>query len=111
MRGEEHVREWLDNLKDVVYYADDLLDEVNTEALRVKVEGETQEEHGHQVNDHISSLSAKFPGEIMPKINDTVEEFECFVQQIDLLGLQKGSVGYHQLLWLVNQLWLEGIMK
>ncbi|XP_060216760.1 putative disease resistance RPP13-like protein 1 [Lycium barbarum] len=53
---DEHVREWLDDLKDVVYHADEGLDEVNvryfvifgvnTEALRVKVEGETEEKQG-----------------------------------------------------------------
>lgn len=84
--NDEHVKGWLDDLKDVVCCADDLLDEVNTEALRIKVEGETEVEQGghtsqkgHQVSDHISSLSAKFLDEIMPEIKDTVEELECFV--------------------------------
>ncbi|MCD7471420.1 hypothetical protein HAX54_011861 [Datura stramonium] len=104
-RGRKHDTKILKKLQttlktlDVVYHADDLLDEVNTEALRIKVEGETEEEEGghtsqkgHQVSDCISSLSAKFLDEIMPKIKETVEELECFVQQIDLLGLQKGSI-------------------
>ena len=32
------VRDWLDDLNDVVYCADDLLDSINTEALRIKME-------------------------------------------------------------------------
>lgn len=31
------VKQWLDNLRDVVFEADDLLDKINTEALRSKV--------------------------------------------------------------------------
>ncbi|XP_059310552.1 putative disease resistance RPP13-like protein 1 [Lycium ferocissimum] len=87
---DEHVREWLDDLKDVVYHADDRLDElnvryfvifgVNTEALRVKVEGETEEKQGGHT------------GQKSHHIKDTVEELECFGQQIDLLGLRKGPI-------------------
>ncbi|XP_070680496.1 putative disease resistance RPP13-like protein 1 isoform X2 [Malus domestica] len=34
------VREWLDELKDALYAADDLLDEIKAEALRRKLEGD-----------------------------------------------------------------------
>ncbi|KAG5539131.1 hypothetical protein RHGRI_019625 [Rhododendron griersonianum] len=36
------VKEWLDELKDAVYHAEDLVDEIATEALRCKVEAENQ---------------------------------------------------------------------
>ncbi|KAF3655809.1 hypothetical protein FXO38_10759 [Capsicum annuum] len=60
--NDEHVKGWLDDLKDVVCCADDLLDEVNTEALRIKVEGETEvEQGGHtsQKGHQVSIINAK----------------------------------------------------
>ncbi|PHU14063.1 hypothetical protein BC332_15268 [Capsicum chinense] len=60
--SDEHVKGWLDDLKDVVCCADDLLDEVNTEALRIKVEGETEEEQGghtSQKGHQVSIINAK----------------------------------------------------
>ncbi|XP_020222723.1 putative disease resistance RPP13-like protein 1 isoform X2 [Cajanus cajan] len=36
------VRAWLDELKDAVLDAEDLLDEINTDSLRSKVEGESK---------------------------------------------------------------------
>ncbi|KAK7392754.1 hypothetical protein VNO78_21201 [Psophocarpus tetragonolobus] len=36
------VKAWLDELKDVVYDAEDLLDEIHTESLRCKVEGQSK---------------------------------------------------------------------
>ena len=34
------VKDWVDELKDVIYYADDLLDEIATEAMRSKLDSE-----------------------------------------------------------------------
>ncbi|KAH7862843.1 hypothetical protein Vadar_010183 [Vaccinium darrowii] len=40
--SDQAVKDWLDELKDVVYHAEDLVDEIATEALRCKVEAEYQ---------------------------------------------------------------------
>ncbi|XP_030953084.1 putative disease resistance RPP13-like protein 1 isoform X2 [Quercus lobata] len=37
---DTNVREWVDELKDAVYHAEDLLDEIATEALRCQVEAD-----------------------------------------------------------------------
>ncbi|PNX87332.1 disease resistance rpp13-like protein 1-like, partial [Trifolium pratense] len=37
------VKQWLENLRDVVFEADDLFDKINTEAIRCKVEAEYQQ--------------------------------------------------------------------
>ena len=39
---DERVKKWLDDLKDTIYAADDLVYKIDTEALRIQVEGESQ---------------------------------------------------------------------
>nr|AFK48304.1 unknown [Lotus japonicus] len=55
------VKEWLDELKDAVLDAEDLLDEINTESLRCKVEavGDSQN-FTIQVRSFLSSLFNQF---------------------------------------------------
>ncbi|XP_057432661.1 putative disease resistance RPP13-like protein 1 [Lotus japonicus] len=53
------VKEWLDELKDAVLDAEDLLDEINTESLRCKVEGDSQN-FTSQVRSFLSSPFNQF---------------------------------------------------
>ncbi|KAJ1432540.1 P-loop containing nucleoside triphosphate hydrolase [Sesbania bispinosa] len=85
------VKEWLDKLRDVVFEADDLFDEINTEALRFKVKAECQ---GHTASAKVQNiLSSTFKQScrgINSKMQPLFERLEHFAQKAHLLGLKEG---------------------
>ncbi|KAL3509372.1 hypothetical protein ACH5RR_028773 [Cinchona calisaya] len=93
------VKEWLEELHETVYEAavyedDDLLDQINTEAPRVKVETEYQSlSSTGQVSSTVFTAydSDKFLEGIMPKIKNIVVRLDKFIKQIGQLGLRNGE--------------------
>ncbi|KAI9077513.1 hypothetical protein K1719_040535 [Acacia pycnantha] len=85
------VKEWLEELKDAVYDAEDLLDEINTESLRCKVEQSSQ-----NVTKKVRSFFSSSFGESCWRLNSKLEEtsrrLEHFAKQKDILGLQSVSL-------------------
>ncbi|CAL2238235.1 unnamed protein product [Prunus armeniaca] len=82
------VREWLNELKHAVFDAEDLLDEIDTEALRCKLEGEDQT---HKLTNKVwnllpSSRNHFYQG-MNVKIQELLQILENFVQQKIALGL------------------------
>ncbi|RVW13272.1 Disease resistance protein RGA2 [Vitis vinifera] len=63
------VRGWVDELKHAVYDAEDLLDEIATEALRCKIEAESQ----------------------TSTVQEIIDRLEFLGQQKDVLGLKEGA--------------------
>ncbi|CAL9005329.1 unnamed protein product [Prunus brigantina] len=82
------VREWLNELKHAVFDAEDLLDEINTEALRCKLEGEDQT---HKLTNKVWNLLPSsrnhFYQSMNVKIQELLQRLENFVQQKIALGL------------------------
>nr|AAB63275.1 resistance complex protein I2C-2 [Solanum lycopersicum] len=79
------VRDWLNELRDAVDSAENLIEEVNYEALRLKVEGQHQnfsETSNQQVSD-------EFFLNIKDKLEDTIETLKDLQEQIGLLGLKE----------------------
>ena len=103
------VREWLDDLKHAVFDAEDLLDEINYEALRCKLEGEAQtaDKLTKKVRYLLSTSRHKFYQSMNAKIQELLERLEDFVQLKGALGLRE-DVGerFHkelqQLPWFMN---------
>jgi hypothetical protein len=85
------VRVWLDELKDVVYDAEDILDEIATELLQRKLDAEFQTT-ASKVRNSISTSPSPFVKEIEPKIKEVLDKLEYVARQKDVLGL-KESVG------------------
>ncbi|CAN4119207.1 unnamed protein product [Withania somnifera] len=86
------VSEWLNELRDAVDSAENLMEEVNYEALRLKVEGQHQnlaDTNNQQVSDLNLCLSDGFLGKIKEKLEETIETLEDLQKQIGLLGLKK----------------------
>ncbi|KAM3399147.1 heavy metal-associated isoprenylated plant protein 3 isoform X2 [Capsicum galapagoense] len=86
------VRKWLNKLQRAVDDDENLLEEVNYEALRLKVEGQLRnlEEKSNQQVSYVNlSLSDDFFLNIKEKLEDTIETLELLEKQIGRLGLQK----------------------
>ncbi|XP_021821692.1 putative disease resistance RPP13-like protein 1 [Prunus avium] len=79
------VREWLDDLKHAV----DLLDEINYESLRCKLEGEAQtaDKFTNKVWNFLPTSRNKFYQSMNVKIQELLRKLEDFVQLKGALGL------------------------
>ncbi|XP_027342833.1 putative disease resistance RPP13-like protein 1 [Abrus precatorius] len=79
---DDAVKTWLDDLKDAVLDAEDVLDEINTEYLRYKVEGESKS------FTQVRSLFSSPFNTLNAKLEAISGRLEHFVKQKDILGLQ-----------------------
>eukprot|EP00261_Vitis_vinifera_P037710 XP_019078953.1 PREDICTED: putative disease resistance RPP13-like protein 1 [Vitis vinifera] len=83
------VKDWLDDLKDAVYDAEDLLDEITTEALRCKMESDAQTS-ATQVSDITSASLNPFGEGIESRVEEITDKLEYLAQEKDVLGLKEG---------------------
>uniref|UniRef100_F6H954 Disease resistance RPP13-like protein 1 n=1 Tax=Vitis vinifera TaxID=29760 RepID=F6H954_VITVI len=74
------VKDWMDELKDAVYDAEDLVDDITTEALRCKMESDSQS----QVRNII------FGEGIESRVEGITDTLEYLAQKKDVLGLKEG---------------------
>ena len=81
-----NVKRWLDELKDAVYVADDLLDEIATEALRSKLEAEFQTST-NKVWGFFSTFANSFDKRIQSDLEKILDRLEFIIKQKDALGL------------------------
>ncbi|KAK7821910.1 putative disease resistance rpp13-like protein 1 [Quercus suber] len=79
------VKKWLDELKDAVYLADDILDEISYEALRCKLEAESTS----KVMGFISTFVNSFDKRIQSELENILEQLESITKQKDVLRLEK----------------------
>ncbi|KAM4097297.1 hypothetical protein ACJW30_08G171200 [Castanea mollissima] len=86
------VKAWLDELKDAVYHAEDLLDEIATEALRRQVEADFGTSTS-KVRNFISTSFDQFGRKLEPKIQEVVDKLEYLASQINAIGLREGVEG------------------
>ncbi|KAF3630425.1 putative disease resistance RPP13-like protein 1-like [Capsicum annuum] len=95
--SDQHVRQWLNKLQSAVYSAENLMEEVHYEALKLKVEGQHQnlaETCNKKVFRFFSDccgrrLSDDFFLNIKEKLEDTSKILEELEKQIGHLGLQR----------------------
>lgn len=86
------VKAWLDELNDAIYDAEDLLDEIATEASRSESEAETHTSVD-QVRNFISSSLDQFREGITSKIDKILERLEYIAKQKDVLELKNATGG------------------
>ncbi|XP_068310759.1 putative disease resistance RPP13-like protein 1 [Pyrus communis] len=79
---------WLNDLKDAVFYAEDLVDEIDTEALRHEVKDQTKQT---QVCNFLSTSRNPFNYKGMNgRIKELFERLEHLAEQRNCLGLREG---------------------
>ncbi|XP_050283344.1 putative disease resistance RPP13-like protein 1 [Quercus robur] len=86
------VKNWLDELKDVVYVADDLLDEIATEALRSKSEAEFQT-RTRKVWRFVSTSVNSFDKKIQSKLKNILSILQIIIEQKNVHNLKEVAGG------------------
>ncbi|KAH0715353.1 hypothetical protein KY284_008258 [Solanum tuberosum] len=81
--SNQFVSQWLNELRDAVDSAENLMEQVNYEVLRLKVSS------NQQVSDLNLCLSDDFFLNIKEKLEDTIETLKDLQEQIGLLGLKE----------------------
>ncbi|KAL3354843.1 hypothetical protein AABB24_019102 [Solanum stoloniferum] len=97
--SNQFVSQWLNKLQTAVDGAENLIEQVNYEALRLKVEGHLQnlaETSNQQVSDLNLCLSDDFFLNIKKKLEDTIKKLEVLEKQIGRLGLKEHFVSTKQ---------------
>ncbi|XP_065631803.1 putative disease resistance protein At3g14460 [Quercus suber] len=89
---DTNVKDWVDELKDAVYHAEDLLDEIATEALRCQVEA-VFVSCTSKVRNFISTSFDQFGRKLESKIQEVVDKLEYLASQIKAIGLREGVEG------------------
>ena len=84
------VKKWVNELKDTAYQAQDLLDEITTDASRHKLEAELDMCVSKVRSFNLTSLSSSYLG-IEPKLEEILGRLEFLAKERDILGLKEGS--------------------
>ncbi|GAU38254.1 hypothetical protein TSUD_119340 [Trifolium subterraneum] len=82
------VKQWLDDLKDAIYDAEDLLNQISYESLRCKMESTQYANKTNQVWNFLSSPFRNIYGEINSQMKAMCDSLQLFAQHKDILGLQ-----------------------
>ncbi|XP_059598005.1 putative disease resistance RPP13-like protein 1 [Vitis vinifera] len=88
------VKEWLFQVKDAVYHAEDLLDEIATEALRCEIEVADSQPGGiYQVwNKFSTRVKAPFSNQSMEsRVKEMTAKLEDIAEEKEKLGLKEGD--------------------
>ncbi|KAL2335689.1 hypothetical protein Fmac_016902 [Flemingia macrophylla] len=84
------VRDWLFEVKDAVYDAEDLLDEIDYEITRCQVEAESEPQAFlHMVPNFFNTTFNSFSIKIDSRMKEVLEKLEDLVNQKDDLGLKE----------------------
>ena len=88
---DPRVRDWLLRAKDVVFDAEDLLDEIDYELSKSQVEAESPSATNKVWNSLKSPFVTFFENEIESRMEQVTEDLEDLATQSNVLGLKKAS--------------------
>jgi len=85
-----HMKAWLDAVKDAVFEAEDLLDEIDIEVSRCNREAEF-ESSADKVWNFFNASSISFDKEVESKMREVLDNLEYLASRKDILGLKEAS--------------------
>ncbi|XP_034701748.1 putative disease resistance RPP13-like protein 1 [Vitis riparia] len=90
------VKEWLLHVKGTLYDAEDLLDEIATEALRCKMEADDHSQTGsakvwNSISTWVKAPLANYRSSIESRVKEMIGKLEVLEKAIDKLGLKPGD--------------------
>ncbi|KAK2354105.1 putative disease resistance RPP13 protein [Trifolium repens] len=90
------VKAWLDAVKDAVLDAEDLLEEIDIELSRCKLEAESRSSTtaANKVWSFFNASSISFDREIKSKMQEVLENLEYLASKMDILGLKDTYSGF-----------------
>ncbi|THG21020.1 hypothetical protein TEA_026634 [Camellia sinensis var. sinensis] len=74
------VKEWVEELKDVIYHADDIVDEIATEALRSKSEADYQSSSSTSSHSRLSQVLSLIPLTLTSSVSTTASLFDAGIE-------------------------------
>ncbi|KAL5540720.1 hypothetical protein UlMin_045032 [Ulmus minor] len=86
---DKDVKEWLDDLTDVIYRADFLMDKIDTEASRREREGESASAASKILN-FIPRSVPPFEKDVIGEVQEILENLDLLLDQTTHLGLKEG---------------------
>ncbi|CAJ2638900.1 unnamed protein product [Trifolium pratense] len=102
-----HVKKWHDELKHVLYDADQILDEIATDAMLNKMNAESE-----PVTNFISGIwSSLTPNPFESRINDVLENLQLLAEQKKDLGLEDRNDSGNQIPPIISIVGLGGMGK
>ncbi|KAL5547532.1 hypothetical protein UlMin_002763 [Ulmus minor] len=85
----QDVKNWVDDLTDVIYKADFLLDKIDTEASRRKREDESAASKASKLRNYVSTSFSSFEKTLIVEVQEILEKLNLLLGQIDRLGLKE----------------------
>ncbi|XP_019420718.1 PREDICTED: uncharacterized protein LOC109330906, partial [Lupinus angustifolius] len=87
----QHVSEWLDMVKDAVLDAEDLLDEIHTEASKSKLEAEfkTANTSSKVWRSYLPVSVSSFDKQLHSRMEEILDNLETLAREKDVLRLEK----------------------
>lgn len=86
-----YVKAWLDEVKDAVFEAEDMLDEIDTQVSKCKLEAESETTNSSKVWNFLSASIGSFDKEIESKMKQVLDNLEYLASKKDMLGLKEAS--------------------
>ncbi|XP_062078952.1 putative disease resistance RPP13-like protein 1 [Humulus lupulus] len=86
--GDNNVKNWLDELKEVLYEADHVMDKISTEALRLKMEEDELESTASKAFNFVSNNPFEISA-VKSEIEEILDTLKDLLEQTEYLGLKK----------------------
>lgn len=86
-----YVKAWLDEVKDAMFEAEDMLDEIYTQVSKCNLEAESEAPNGSKVWNFLSASIGSFDKEIESRMKQVLDNLEYHASKKDILGLKEAS--------------------